>query len=141
MIENDTELSRRLVVGHRRDGRCCYDKAAKQELIEACLQPGISIAGMALRHGINANLLRTWIGKYKNRRAAMVVMQSPEPTTATSAFVPVAEMKVSAKSSSVRIGAQLPNGVSLDLSELGLDEMSSILHMLSALPCSGSTQD
>jgi transposase-like protein len=27
--------------------------------IEASLRPGVSVAGMALQHGINANLLRT----------------------------------------------------------------------------------
>jgi transposase-like protein len=29
-----------------------YDEQAKRELVEACLQPGISVAGMALRHGV-----------------------------------------------------------------------------------------
>lgn len=142
MKENDSELSNRLVVGHRRDGRCRYDKDAKRELIEACLQPGISVARMALQHGINANLLRTWIGKYRTRRDAMVVMQTPvtTETAARPAFVPVVEMKVPAKSSPARIGAQLPNGITLDLSGLALDEMSTILHMLSTLPCSGLTQ-
>ena len=152
MIENDTELSRRLVVGHRRDGRCCYDKEAKEELIEACLQPGVSVARMALQQGINANLLRTWIGKYRRQREAMdmVVVRTPVETavSARSAFVPVIESQVQApakssprQSSPVQIGAQLPNGVTLDLSGLGLDEMSSILRMLSTLPCSGLTQD
>jgi transposase len=30
-------------------------------MIEACLRPGVSVARVALKHGINANLLRTWI--------------------------------------------------------------------------------
>jgi len=46
MTEKATELSKRLVVGHKRDGRSCYDKEAKRELIEACLRPGVSIARM-----------------------------------------------------------------------------------------------
>ena len=65
MTEQDTALSRPLVVGHKRDGRSCYDREAKRELIEASMQPGVSVAGMALRHGINANLLRTWIRRYQ----------------------------------------------------------------------------
>jgi len=28
------------------------------------LQPGVSVAKLALMHGINANLLRKWIGKH-----------------------------------------------------------------------------
>ena len=72
----------------------------------------------------------------------MVVMQTPvaKADASRSAFVPVVEMKVPAKSSPVRIGAQLPNGITLDLNGLALDEMSSILRMLSTLPCSGLTQ-
>jgi len=42
-----------------------YDEQAKRELVEACLQPGISVAGMALRHGVVADLLRNWTGRYR----------------------------------------------------------------------------
>lgn len=59
MTESATELARPLVVGRKRDGRNCYDPQAKRELVEACLQPGVSVARLALRHGVNANLLRT----------------------------------------------------------------------------------
>jgi hypothetical protein len=37
MAEKPTELSKRLAVEHKRDGRCCYDKEAKREPIEFCL--------------------------------------------------------------------------------------------------------
>lgn len=63
MTERVAELKSRLIVGHKRDGRACYDRQAKQELIAACLRPGVSVARLALDHGINANLLRTWIRK------------------------------------------------------------------------------
>jgi len=72
MTEKHAELSKRLVVGHKRDGRSCYDKEAKRELIEACLQPGVSIARMGLQHGINANLLRTWITRHRRQRELVV---------------------------------------------------------------------
>ena len=61
MTEKGTELSKRLVVGHKQDGRRCYDPDAKLELIEASMRPGVSVARIALQHGINTNLLRTWI--------------------------------------------------------------------------------
>lgn len=61
MTEHKTELARPLVVGHKRDGRNCYDPEAKRQLIEACLRPGVSVARLAMQHGVNANLLRTWI--------------------------------------------------------------------------------
>ena len=78
-----------LVVGHKRDGRCKYDPQAKQELIRQCLNPGVSVSRMAMQHGVNANLLRTWITNYQ--RAATTVaepIQAEVPRTAP-AFVPV----------------------------------------------------
>jgi transposase-like protein len=35
----------------------------KQSLVALCL-PGISISGVALSHGVNANLLRRWIKQF-----------------------------------------------------------------------------
>lgn len=145
MTERDTELSKRLVIGHKRDGRACYDKEAKRELIEACVRSGMSVARVALVHGINANLLRTWITRYQRQRELGLQTSESEaqagPVSIRSAFVPVVEVKATGHVSRVRFGAQLPNGVKLDLSEVGGDELSSILQLLCKLPCSGSTLD
>ena len=67
MTEQMVELKQRLVVGRKRDGRNCYDPQAKRELIEACLLPGVSVAKLALTHGVNANLLRTWVTKHQRQ--------------------------------------------------------------------------
>jgi transposase len=139
MTEKPTEFSKRLVVGHKRDGRSCYDKEAKRELIEACLQPGVSIARMGLQHGINANLLRTWITRYRRQQALVVGRPAAEAAAAiASAFVPVVTRGVPAQSSELRFGAQLPNGIKLDLSAVGRDEVALLLRLLCELPCSGS---
>lgn len=141
MTEKDTEITKRLVVGQKRDGRRCYDPDAKRELIEACMRPGISVARMALRHGINANLLRTWISQYKRHpemRSPLALGSSALITT--SPFVPVAQVKASAKTTPLSFSAEFPNGIKLDLSDLGLEELPLILKLLSQLPCSGSTQ-
>jgi transposase len=58
----------RLVAKKKRDGRSMYEPTAKRTLIEACLQPGVSIAGMAQAHGINANVLRKWLTRERGRR-------------------------------------------------------------------------
>jgi transposase len=141
MTEKRTELSKRLVVGHKRDGRSCYDKDAKRELIEACLQPGVSIARMGLQHGINANLLRTWITRHRRQRDLMVGRSGSEiaATAVGSAFVPVVATKATARASEMRFGAQLPNGIKLDLGAVGPDEVALLLRLLCELPCSGST--
>lgn len=46
-----------------RNGRRRFDAASKERLVSACLRPGSSISGLALAHGVNANLLRKWVGK------------------------------------------------------------------------------
>jgi transposase len=61
MMDSKTDLVPNLVRGHRRDGRCQYDKTAKRELVRRCLEPGVSLAATALAHGLNANLLRKWV--------------------------------------------------------------------------------
>jgi transposase len=78
-------------VGVSSDGRRhYYDAQAKQKVVEACLQPGVSLAGVALRAGVNANLLRRWVKLHQqqhNGAAATQVVESAPP-----AFVPVVEI-------------------------------------------------
>jgi transposase-like protein len=45
MQEKDSELCL-TVTGTRRDGRRRYDPRSKRRLALACLQPGVSLAGM-----------------------------------------------------------------------------------------------
>ena len=61
----------------RRDGRRRYEPASKERLIEACLRPGVSLAGLALQHGVNANLLRKWVAKRRQPQHGHV---QPGPT-------------------------------------------------------------
>ena len=56
MSERVIDIVPGLVRGQKRDGRCVYDKQAKRELIRRCQQPGVSVAGMALAHGLNARI-------------------------------------------------------------------------------------
>lgn len=133
MTEHTTELDRPLVVGHKRDGRSCYDPEAKQQLIEACLRPGVSVARLAMQHGVNANLLRTWIGRYRKKVATLGA------PIELSAFVPVVTALPAPR---MRAGlcATLPNGIVLDLSGIDAAEMPGILASLAALSCSASTR-
>lgn len=61
MTEHGIELVEGLVRSRKVDGRSVYDRAAKAELVRRCRQSGVSVARMALAHGVNANLLRKWI--------------------------------------------------------------------------------
>lgn len=141
MTERVAELKSRLIVGHKRDGRACYDRQAKQELIAAGLRPGVSVARLALEHGINANLLRTWIRKHQDRQNHRP--HSGLPTVPSSAFVPVVPVAMESRPRSAcsELSVRLPNGVRVECSSLGADQLSQLLHLLHALPCSASIPD
>jgi transposase len=59
-----------LVLKRKGDGRRIYNASHKRAIVEQCLQPGVSVAGIALAHGINANLVRKWIVKHRRAAAA-----------------------------------------------------------------------
>ena len=90
MERTAVELVPNLVRGHRRNGRTVYDRQAKRELVQRVLQPGVSLAGTALAHGINANLLRRWVvlqtgkaSRAARREASLLpvaVAEEPKPS-------------------------------------------------------------
>lgn len=84
MYETDSEFHL-VVTGVRRDGRRRYDDDSKLALVKACLQPGVSLAGMALKHGVNANLLRKWV---VGHQLAVGALTKPAPNR-MDAFIPV----------------------------------------------------
>jgi len=65
MPDQDSELR---VVRRSQDGRRRYDEKSKRALVEVALCPGVSVARIAQKHEINANLLRKWITKYLMER-------------------------------------------------------------------------
>ena len=91
MSERSIDVVPGLVRGQKRDGRCVYDKQAKRELIRRCRQPGVSVAALALAHGVNANLLRKWITVASTRRgsvASVAPILLPVTTQPTPGSVP-----------------------------------------------------
>ena len=148
-MQKNTEVLSGLVVGHKSDGRCRYDPKVKQELIRQCMKPGVSVARMALQHGVNTNLLRTWITKAQRAIAKQMVVPEVSAPDAQ-AFVPVKlESTLTANlppairtprpagiATLVRMQVRLPNGVSIDLGHAPLQEMGEVMQMLGALPCS-----
>ena len=153
-MQRNSEVLNGLVVGQKRDGRCRYDPQLKQELIRQCMLPGVSVARMAMQHGINANLLRTWITKSQLSKA-LTVQRGVSETAAqdVQAFVPVQVQAGAANAAvgmpekacgvaskspavSMRIQVQLPNGIAVDLGQARMEELSGVMQMLCHLPCS-----
>jgi len=120
------------------NGKRSFDKGDKRRLVEACLQPGASVAGMAIKAGVNANQLRRWIEQHKAERkgadGTMDVIENASP-----AFVPVVEVQAAGPQVEQdlptmpvrtlqpppplpsRLVARLPNGVSVELECSGQD--------------------
>ena len=150
MEEDDQKLRVRLV---GRDGRRRYDRASKDRLVTACLEPGVSVSRLALDHGVNANLLRKWIRKHT--QAQSVPPSSPSP------FIPVQiesacggalsrqgsaarvdlparcdavrgsnSSRASPFSSPAKVSASLPNGVKLALECGDVDALTAIIGAL-----------
>ena len=46
----------------------------KRQVVAACQQSGASIAGVALAHGLNANLVRRWLKQEQPKQGALTVM-------------------------------------------------------------------
>ncbi|MEP6610020.1 MAG: transposase [Burkholderiaceae bacterium] len=51
-----------------RTGRRTYTLQYKLDVVRQCSGPGVSVAGVALQHGINANLVRRWIVRHQRAR-------------------------------------------------------------------------
>ncbi|WP_322028085.1 IS66-like element accessory protein TnpA [Burkholderia sp. BCC1977] len=115
-------------------GKRSFDPVDKQRLVDACLQPGASLSGLALKAGVNANQLRKWV----RLREQSNTTSRDDMAVASSAFVPVVAIgepaptmalpvasrptpeaepsRLSARATlTVRLSAQLPNGVKLEL--------------------------
>jgi transposase len=144
MSDSIEDLGRRLVIGHKRDGRSVYDPQAKQELVEACLQPGASVARLARQCGVNANQVATWVRLHERRAAAAAAASEVAPSPEVAKFV---ELKVSPAAppareamSHLKLQARLPNGVMVDLSECDMQNAAELLQVLGRLRCSASTK-
>ena len=93
-------------MGRRRRRR--HSAEFKAAVIEECLRPGVSIAAVALAHGLNANMLRKWVIDGEHRLAAPTpvptpVPDSPPPPAPT--FVPLA-LAAPADDAEIRIELQ-----------------------------------
>ncbi len=143
MSELISDLARRLVVGHKRDGRSIYDEQAKRELVLACREPGASIAKLARDCGVNANQVNSWVRLYERQLAksvtpsADIVVESKR-----SAFVAldIAAARQEEAPSPMAMQARLPNGVVVDLRGCDMQQALALIEALGRLRCSASTK-
>lgn len=47
--------------------RRSYSKVFKVQVVQQCLQPRVPVSSAAMQHGINANVVRKWLLRYRDR--------------------------------------------------------------------------
>lgn len=78
----------KLIKAPMRRSRRRYTEEFKKQAIEACLQPGISMASVALANGLNANLLRRWVTERQEAVAGSVTLPDQHPLEITEPSIP-----------------------------------------------------
>lgn len=64
----------------QRLARRTHSKTFKTQILQACDQPGASVAGIAIAHGLNPNMVQRW--RREARRGELTLPDTP-------AFIPV----------------------------------------------------
>jgi transposase len=139
MIQNDLSFLPLRVTRFGVGGKRSFDPADKQRLIDACLEPGASLSGLALKAGVNANQLHKWVRLREQSNATVIGDLAVTPSAFVTVLaideavpVPVSSPspRVSApqpsrlsprSEASARLSAELPNGVKLELACSGQD--------------------
>ncbi|MFT0175081.1 IS66 family insertion sequence element accessory protein TnpB [Paraburkholderia mimosarum] len=125
------------VIGKTANGKNRYDRAGKRKLIEACQRPGASVAGLALKAGVNSNQLRHAAAFVPVREVADVgpahpLHRLPMPDVLPPPMRRETMMASQHPAPPSRLVAQLPNGVSLEL-ECGQQDTTLLTAMIDAL--------
>ena len=145
MTDDLEDLKRRLVVGHKSDGRRVYDEAAKSQLVALCRQPGASVSRLARECGVNANQVSRWLREHGHGSRARKTVASVVPAPAAFVAVsmqpapPIGARSGDAIAAVMDVQARLPNGVAIDLRGVQLRHVGEVVEALGRLRCSAST--
>lgn len=146
MTDDLEDLKRRLVVGHKSDGRSVYDEGAKSELVARCLQPGASVSRLARECGVNANQVGRWLREHGHgsrvRKACEGVVPAPAAFVAVTVppALPMQERRGDGIAAVMNVQARMPNGVAIDLQGVELRAVGEVIEALGRLRCSASTK-
>ena len=98
--------------------RRTHGEEFKAELVRACSEPGVSIAGIALANGVNPNLLRRWMrergvaapGLRSSVEPTSAVLRAPEfvPVTITPSAPPVSDIRIEARRGNAVVKVEWP---------------------------------
>ena len=84
--------------------RSSYPHPFKAQVVQECLQPAATVSSVAIRHGINANVIRKWLPLYRYQPPATLpafvpVRATPKRTAEASVIIelPLREQSVTVK--------------------------------------------
>ena len=100
--------------------RSSYPKPFKAQVVQECLQPGATVSSVAIRHGINANVIRKWLPLYRDQLPAALpafvpVRAAPKRSTEASVMI---ELPLGEQAITVKWPASDPEGCARFLREL-----------------------
>lgn len=146
MTEDIESIAKRLVVGHKRDGRSIYDRLARSDLVRASRQPGVSLARIARVCGINANVLSNWVRQDERQRGGSaapggdIIDVPAAPAFLAVQLAPTPAAPAAAPAPALDVHVRLPNGVTVELKLPDLDGAGRLLEVLGRMRCSASTK-
>jgi transposase len=89
-----------------------YSPELKLQIIGACAQPGASIAGVALQHGINANIVHRWLREHSQatliNRPQTFVPVTLDSATEPATVQPTTDIRVEVKRANATIVVHWP---------------------------------
>ena len=89
-----------------------HSEEFRAELVRACSEPGISVAGIALANGVNTNLLRKWIQARGVQAPSLRQRVEPSESVAHAPeFLPVAIRPTEPSLPEIRIEARRGSAV------------------------------
>lgn len=84
--------------------RRSHDRAFKEDLVRQSLEPGASVSAIALRNGVNANMLFKWRrdhlrsqARFETAPAVLLPVELEQPTEVVSMPVPAAPPALTSK--------------------------------------------
>ena len=92
-----------LVAKPGRRTRRRHSEEFKRQVVEACMQPGVSVAAVALANGLNANYLRQWVKAHRESAGQGGAEGSDNVLAATPAAVVPVTLAPSAPPMEIRL--------------------------------------
>jgi transposase len=100
-----------MVIEKPRRRRRLHGEEFKDEVVRACSEPGVSVAGVALANGVNANLVRRWMTERGASAPSMRKRVALAEPVGVPEFVPVTVAPPEPTAATIRIEVQRGNSL------------------------------